>query len=169
MNLRYIATAAATSIAVLGLSQTAHAVTWNTMRPTTATAYCNADILGAGQPVILENPCNSGTMAHWGVESSPFLGGEFNGGYQQIANENLPNQCIGTNGFERQVTDQYCNGDEAQAWELVPDGSNSTLWVSAYYVNGDYLCINANASAGTRAWPCDPFQPANADRWDGPQ
>ena len=147
------------------LGQTAGAVTFHTMRPSANTAYCVADLLGAGGNVTLVNPCNLGNVEAWGVSLSSYGGGLM---YYQIQNQS-DGTCLQTNGYEHVLNVASCNGDEAQAWEQLGQGYNGhpgTIWRSAYFVNGSYLCADASVSAGVRAWPCNS---SGAQNWQGPE
>lgn len=162
-RLRFTVIAAAIfSALTLGLSQTAaSALTFNTMRPYANTAYCVADDSGGGGYVSLVNPCNQGSFEAWSVEGSSYLG---NHAWQQIQNE-ATDDCLQTAGYEVKLATAPCNGDEAQAWLELYNGS-WTVWQSPYQHNGTYLCADASAQYGVRAWDCNGTE---AQYWDGPQ
>jgi hypothetical protein len=140
----------------------AHATTFNTMRPHTATAYCVADLAGDGGYLSLIDPCNQGHVESWGVEAS-----SYSAGYSQLQNEST-GLCMETAGGGIKLAAATCNGDEAQAWLEVPVQSSYTIWQSAEFDSsyGDYYCADANATYGVRAEPCTD---SNAQQWDGPE
>jgi Ricin-type beta-trefoil lectin domain len=156
-----VAIAAVIAGAVMALSQTAYAYTFHTMRPAGNTAYCVADLSGNGGNASLINPCTDGDVEAWAVEPTTYDGGF---GWNKIVNQNT-GLCLETNGYEKILAVATCNGDEAQAWGYNSEGAGE-YWYSPYIIDGNDLCIDASATQGVRAWPCNN---GSAQIWLGPQ
>lgn len=157
---RYAAVAAAAvSIAVLGLAQTAHAATYHTMRPAGATGYCMMDLSGNGGDLSLLQPCTQGNVEEWAVSPS-----SWNSGWVQMKNEATGLCMAADNNSGSQLYAWTCNGARAEAWLELPF-NGSVGWESAQPGTAG-LCADASATDGPRAWTCNS---SSAQDWLGPE
>ena len=132
---------------------------FNTMRPAHNTAYCVADLNGAGGRISLINPCNRGGVESWGVENSAYGGGSF-----QIQNL-VTGLCMAdpfNGGSGTHMTAAPCNGIQAEAWIELPF-TGYTVWESEV---SEGLCIDGTVQNGMRVYTCNQ---SASQQWLGPE